>query len=1257
MRILYVEDDPRDADLTARKLRRFAPNWRVETVGSFKSAVRRLERLGEDPLDLALMDMRLPDGSGLDLLAHIRDLALPIAVVIITGFGDEEAAVAALKAGANDYIVKRKDYIERLPLMLESALYQHRADALRRSRPLKVIYAEHNSADTDLTLRHLATHAPHIHLDVVSTGPEALNRIKIQGEADQYDVILLDYRLPGLDALEILKELRLAENLDLPVVLVTGRGDEEIANQAMKLGASSYIVKSPGYLYKLPAELENASLQAELLRREKALRQSEERYKLATLAGAVGVWDWDLRTGEMYIDPVLKSFLGYQDDEICNHIDDWGRHVHPLDVDAVKQKADAYIAGEIPQYEVEHRMLCKDGSTRWFLGRGSVVRDERGIAVRLVGTDTDITERKIAAQTLHESEARNRAILDAMPDFIFLNSREGVFLGYHTKDPGELYMSPEHFLGKRIRDVFPQELAELFDRGLEQSFESNEPVVIEYALPRGGEEGYYEARMVRCDDDKVLSLVRDLTAHKRAEQALRESEEHYRNLFEQSVDGIFVATRDGRYVDVSPAGAGMLGMTREEVLGSTFLDVLAPEDHHRIAETVNSLLKGEPHYGEWHFRRKDGSEFIGELTGFERPDGLLQGIVRDISERKRAEELLRQSQENYANLVDSIDGIVWVADPRTFRFSFVSKQAERLLGYPVEQWLGEKSFWRDHIHPDDEQWAVGFCMSAIAELRDHEFQYRMIAADGRAVWLHDFVTVTVENNGVVKLQGVMVDISEHKSAEQELQTSQARVAGILDIADEAIISVDANQRMIIFNQGAEKIFGYAAEEIIGQPVDVLIPSNFALRHSQHITEFGRSGDVSRRMGERREIFGLRKDGSEFPAEASISKLNLAGELTFTISLRDITDRRQAEAALQETLAELKELKDRLQEENVYLQEAIQVAHNFGEIIGRSDALKRTLRQAEQVAPLDTTVLITGETGTGKELLAHAIHRLSPRKIRPMVNVNCATLPAHLIESELFGHEKGAFTGAIARRPGRFEIANGGTIFLDEVGELPLELQVKLLRVLQEGEFERLGSSHTMKVDVRVIAATNRDLEDSVRKGLFRSDLFYRLSIFPITLPPLRGRREDVPLLVTHFVKQLATKFGKKIESVSQEMLDELQNYSWPGNIRELRNIIERAVITTRGTRLRLIDGLEHGVDLAITTATIESAEPIAAETLEESQRSLIIQALEKTYWRIEGQNGAAQVLGIHPNTLRSRMKRLNISKPQFKAAPERRTEQ
>jgi formate hydrogenlyase transcriptional activator len=350
------------------------------------------------------------------------------------------------------------------------------------------------------------------------------------------------------------------------------------------------------------------------------------------------------------------------------------------------------------------------------------------------------------------------------------------------------------------------------------------------------------------------------------------------------------------------------------------------------------------------------------------------------------------------------------------------------------------------------------------------------------------------------------------------------------------------------------------------------------------------------------------------------------------SIQDITERKQAELHLQIALSEIQALKEKLEVERAYLQEEIKSQYNHENIIGQSNALNYIFYKVEQIAPTDTTVLILGETGTGKELVARAIHGLSPRKDRALLKVNCATLPSNLIESELFGHEKGAFTGAHARQLGRFEVASGASLFLDEIGELPLELQPKLLRVIQDGEFERLGSSGTIKVDVRVIAATNRNLEEEVRRGRFREDLWYRLSIFPITVPPLRDRMEDIALLVDFFVNKISKRLGKSIESIPVSVMNTLQGYHWPGNIRELENVLERAVINSSGPKLHLVDELKKPhKDLTA-----------AQKTLNEVERDYIVRVLEQTHWKVSGQNGAAEILGLDRSTLRARMRKLVI---------------
>jgi formate hydrogenlyase transcriptional activator len=364
-------------------------------------------------------------------------------------------------------------------------------------------------------------------------------------------------------------------------------------------------------------------------------------------------------------------------------------------------------------------------------------------------------------------------------------------------------------------------------------------------------------------------------------------------------------------------------------------------------------------------------------------------------------------------------------------------------------------------------------------------------------------------------------------------------------------------------------------------------------------------------------------------------------------LQDVAN--QVTLAIQnmQSYQEITNLKARLERENIYLREEILTEHNFEEIVGNSPALLKALHAVSQVAPTDATVLIRGETGTGKELVARAVHSRSTRNGRALVNVNCSAISAGLVESELFGHVKGAFTGAIDRRIGRFELAHGGTIFLDEIGELSLETQVKLLRVLQEQEFEPVGSSHPLRVDVRVIAATNRDLREAVEAGRFRSDLFYRLNVFPIELPPLRERRSDIPQLVAFYIARFSKRLGKKVDGVSRESMENLMNYPWPGNIRELQNVIERTVILATEPTLRLdrqlmpiLPSAGSSEEPEISTATFESSSQIL--TLDEADRKHILAALQFTDGVIDGPKGAAKILNIHPNTLRHRLKKLGI---------------
>jgi len=455
--------------------------------------------------------------------------------------------------------------------------------------------------------------------------------------------------------------------------------------------------------------------------------------------------------------------------------------------------------------------------------------------------------------------------------------------------------------------------------------------------------------------------------------------------------------------------------------------------------------------------------------------------------------------------------------------------------------------------------------------------------------------------------------------EKALAESEERLRDLFDEAPIAYVHEGLDSRFIRANRAAMRSLGIKPDEIAGTYGKSFIPDtpDAQRRLREAFESIGRGTDTSGVVLELR-----RKDNGKPLWIQWWSKPDPSGTYTRTMFV-DITER-----------VLMEQEKARLEAQNTYLQEEIQTQHNFEEIIGSSPAIKKVLKNVETVAPTDSTVLIAGETGTGKELIARAIHNLSRRKDRVLVKVNCAAIPAGLIESELFGHEKGAFTGALSRKLGRFELADGATIFLDEIGDLPLDLQAKLLRVLQEGEFERLGNSRTLKVNVRVIAATNRELEKLAQSGGFRHDLYYRLNVFPIQLPTLRERKEDIPLLVRHFVRTYATKMGKKIETIPQSIMQALQDYPWPGNIRELANVIERGVILTAGPILELGEWRAKGPT------------PVGGQipTLEELEQQHIISVLDRTGWRVSGEKGAANLLGLKPTTLEDRMKKLGITR-------------
>ncbi len=469
-------------------------------------------------------------------------------------------------------------------------------------------------------------------------------------------------------------------------------------------------------------------------------------------------------------------------------------------------------------------------------------------------------------------------------------------------------------------------------------------------------------------------------------------------------------------------------------------------------------------------------------------------------------------------------------------------------------------------------------------------------------------------------------------AEEKIKAAELKYRTVADFTYDWEYWANVDGKLEYISPSCERISGYSLQDFMDNPAlirEIIVPEDIESWDEHYCASENELKPreiqlrIQRRDGETRWIEHVCQPVMD-------NKGSLAG---FRVSNRDITERKQAELELQGAYAEITELKDQLETESAYLQEEIKLEHNFENIIGQSEELKYVLYQVEQVAATDSSVLILGETGTGKELVARAIHKLSSRSNRVLVKVNCAALPADLIESELFGREKGAFTGATTTQIGRFELAKGSTILLDEIGELPLTLQAKLLRVLESGEFERLGSPKTLYSDARIIAATNRVLEDEVRQGRFREDLWYRLKVFTVTLPPLRQRKADIPLLIKWFMDQLSRKMGKPVVDIPKHTLQALQDYLWPGNVRELKNMVESALITARGNKM----------DFEIPQTSAHTISDF--KTFEEMERDYILQVLKAKNWKVQGTNSAASVLGMNPNTLRARIKKLGIKKP------------
>jgi formate hydrogenlyase transcriptional activator len=967
------------------------------------------------------------------------------------------------------------------------------------------------------------------------------------------------------------------------------------------------------------------------------------------------------------------------------HRGGWKVAIHPEDLPRLTAKWGTVSDLEPGEYEV--RLRRSDGVFRWFLFRIEPLRDEVSEVVRWYGTATDIEDRK-RIESLRAAEKRTLEMIadgaslrDILNDLccsidveaspvistVLLMDPDGERL-WHTAGAlvprdwlpaiSPVLISPHGaccgaaaFLKKRVivADVathinWPDEFKDLaIKNGIRAAW--SEPILTKdgevlgtFALyssePRIPTDA--EIRLIEAAGHIALIAIERQRSRFALEEALveiRNSENKLRTIIDTIPALAWSARPDGSAEFFNRRWLDYAGLSAEEAADWGWTVALHPEDRARLMDYWRCVLaSGETGEIEARLRRFDGEFrwFLFRASPLRNNSGKVvkwYGTNTDLEDRKRAEDALRSNEQSLRLIVDSIPGFV-----STFNAAGeVELQNRQVLEYTGKTAEEMKNWATSEIlHPDDLPRVIDAWRRAIETGGPIDLEHRSRGADGVYRWFHGRARPQRDAEGrIVRWYNLGTDIDERKRAEDELgkafekiAKSEAELRTIIDAIPQLIVAIGADGNPLYANQALLEYTGLTKEEV----------------GTERFREVFHQED-SDRLRDQREVALSR--GLPFEYERRVRRGD--GQYRWLLvqynPLRDEQGKIIRWYATGTDIDERKQAEERTRQENVALREQIDQVFMFDEIVGSSPALKTVLSGIVKVAPTDSTVLITGETGTGKELIARAIHKSSQRAGHPFISVNCAAIPSSLIASELFGHEKGAFTGALQRRQGRFELAHSGTIFLDEIGDLPIETQIALLRVLQERQFERVGGSRVIPTDVRIIAATNRDLPAAIASGTFRSDLFYRLNVFPIDVPPLRNRREDVPMLVEYFVKRYAENLRKRITRIDKRTLKLCQSYHWPGNIRELQNIVERSVILCTGDTLWIDEAWLSSQD----GPHPESSGPLT-QNVQKYQKGLIEAALAESHGKVAGPNGAAAKLGIPPSTLHLKIKQLNITK-------------
>ena len=936
----------------------------------------------------------------------------------------------------------------------------------------------------------------------------------------------------------------------------------------------------------------------------------------------------------------------------------WTASIHPEDVEQFVEKWRVSVESGEP-FEAESRVRRADGEYRWFLHRKVPLRDDVGTIVKWYGSSIEVEDGKRAEEIIRRNERELRQQIDFIPQLVCVFDANGQILQANQMVLNYTGHTLEEFLKEEAakKSLHPDDLAsygETRQRGISRGLPfENEARLLE----RGGEYCWFLFRFnpLRDEAGNILrwyATATNIEDMKMAEERLRravqelQTKQQLLDLAQKAAHVLAFEWYPQRAVNVwSPEHAALYGQPpcRLEVTYQTWKKLIYPKDwplvlgfikHAQETGEVSAEFRVVWPDGSIHWLAANGRMFFDDVG---QPCRIV-GFTGEITPRKLIEEELlrtkddlRASEASLRLIVDSIPGLVHTTTAEG-KLEFVNRQLLDYFGKTLDELKGWAT--NDVIHPDDRSHVIAAFTRSIETGQTYDIEQRCRRKDGVYRWFHVRALALRDTEGrIIRWYTLFTDIDERKQAEEALRQDERELRQLIDFLPQHVMVLDADGHLLEANQMVLDYTGHTLKEM------QVIATEERMERDAHPDDLERVQSECRR--------GL---SSGAPFEIERRALGKDDQYRwFLFRYKPLLDEagRIARWFLTATDIEgLKQEEEGIRNENIALREEIVNASMFEEIVGTSPPLHAVLTLVAKVAPTDSTVLITGETGTGKELIARAIHKRSARSARAFVSVNCAAIPPALIPSELFGHEKGAFTGATQRRLGRFELAEGGTIFLDEIGELPVETQIALLRVLQEHEFERVGGNRSIKVDARVIVATNRDLEAAMTAGTFRSDLFYRLNVFPIKMPPLRQRREDIPLLVEYFIDRFARKAGKKIRRINEKALALLQSYPWPGNIRELQNVIERSVI------------ISEGGDFSVDESWL-SRQPVATELrgqIELSQRLAVHEkeaietALSESGGRVYGPSGAAAKLGIPRSTLESKIRSLKIDKNRFKIA-------